>query len=293
VTTPPETVRQQINTAESIFRKGELERALIAYRRAIEDAGLEQEPATSQVAWRTYAQFRIGEIDAMRGNAEGARAAMTKVKEAGSALGDLATAFLEGFANGNVSRGLATVQRVNLHEQFYFENSGNLGFPMDASGVLFPGLAVAAYLNANPDVSQGSGEDLTGKLRDVGLNVASSATVDLAGDGHPEVVVVLSQAVPKELAPDGQLQSLWLVTRSEAGWWAREIETQSGLVLTDTRPIPEDGRRAVVYQRPENMSPRLAAISWDGAQVLHFTLPDGEELVPASPNSDPFQCTIP
>lgn len=34
---PPETIRKQINPAESAFRKGKLDRALATYTRAIEE----------------------------------------------------------------------------------------------------------------------------------------------------------------------------------------------------------------------------------------------------------------
>ncbi len=289
----PVTVRQQINVAESAFRKGQLDQALAAYSRAVENTALAQEPETEQVDWPAYAEFRVGEIEALRGNASAAQEAMARVTEAGPSLSEMATAFLEGYGDGDVASGLAMVQHVNLHERFYFENGGNLGFPMDAAGVLYSGLAVAAYLNTHPDAGSGSGQSLTGLLRDLGLNVASSAIVDLDGDGRMEVIVVLNQVVPQEMSPDGQTQTLWLITWDEAGWWPQPIETASRLMLTETMPMPEDGRRAVVYQRPDNTSPRQAAVSWNGDQILRYNLPDGEEPVPVAGNADPFQCTIP
>ncbi len=288
----PATVRQQVNVAESAFRKGQLDQALAAYSRAVEDTTLAQESETEQVDWRAYAEFRIGEIEALQGNASAAQEAMATAAEAGPSLSDLAAAFLEGYGDGNAARGLAAIQRVNLAGQLYFGKGGNLGFPMDAAGILYPGLPVAAYLNARPEAGRGSGEALTSKLRDLGLDVASSAIVDLDGDGRPEVVVVLNQAMPKEVARSGQRQTVWLLTRGEDGWWPEPIETASNLLLTETMPVPESGRRVVVYQRPDSASPRQAAVSWDGAQVLRYNLPDGEELVPVA-GDDPFECTIP
>lgn len=285
-----ETVRQQVNIAESAFRTGQLDRALAGYSKSVEDVTLSQEPETEQIDWRSFALFRAGEIQALLGNASAAKEAMVKVAEAGPSLSDLARAFLEGYGDGNTARGLAAIHSVNLDERFYFENGGNLGFPMDAAGILFPGLAVAAYLNTQPEAGRGSGEALTSKLRDLGLDVASSAIVDLNSDGRPEVVVVLNQEVPKELSPAGQRQTLWLLTRGEAGWWPQQIEAASSLLLTETVPVPEDGRRAVVYQRPGNTAPRQAAVSWNGAQALRYNLPDGAELVPVGGQSDPFQC---
>ncbi|MFQ5343219.1 MAG: tol-pal system YbgF family protein [Anaerolineae bacterium] len=289
----PTTVREQVNAAESAFRKGQLDQAQAAYLRAVQDATLAQESETEQVDWRAYAEFRIGELEALRGNASAAQEAMARVAKTDPSLSEMATAFLEGYGNGDAASGLAMVQHVNLHEQFYFENAGNLGFPMDAAGVLYPGLAIAAYLNTHPDAGRGSGEALTGLLRDLALDVASSAIVDLDGNGQMEVLVVLNQAVPQEMSPDGQTQTLWLITWDEAGWWPQPIETASRLMLTETMPMPEDGRRAVVYQRPDSASPRQAAVSWDGVQVLHYNLPGGEEPVPVAGNADPFQCTIP
>lgn len=290
---PPGTIRQQINVAESAFRKGDLDRALMAYRRAAEDASLAQEPETQQIAWREYAWFRIGEIEALRGNEQAAREAMEQARAAGPALSDLAVAFLQGYENGRVAQGLTAIQHVDLYEQFYAGQGGNLGFPMDAAGILYPGLAVAAYLNAYPDAGQGSGEALTSLLRDLGLNVAGSAIVDLSGDGQEEVIVVLNSPVPRALEPEGWRQSLWLLTWQESGWWPQIIETTSSLVLIQTVPIAESGRRAVVYQRPENVSPRRAALSWDGIQILRYTVQAGGELAPTPSNPDPFQCTIP
>lgn len=290
---PPETVRQQINVAESVLRKGQLDRALAAFVRAVEDTSLAQEPETGQIDWRSFAVLRIGEIEALRGNVSAAQEAMQTVARAGPPLSDLARAFLEGYGAGDAPRGLAAIQHINLYERFYFEKGGNLGFPMDATSVLFPGLAVTAYLNTHPDAGRGSGEALTGAVRDLGLNVTSSAVVDLSGDGRPEVVVVLNQAVPQEMSPDGQTQTLWLITWGEAGWWPQQIETASSLMLTETVPVPEDGRRAVVYQRPDNTSPRQAAVSWNGALTMRYNLPDGEELVPITSDADPFDCTIP
>ncbi len=289
---PPATVRQQVNVAESAFRQGRLDQALAAYIRAAEDPNLADEPGTAQVAWRAYARFRIGEIEALRGSVDAARQAMEQAKAAGPALSVLAAAFLDGYSNGDAARALAALQRTELAELLYFDEGGNLGPPMEAGDLLYPGLAVAAYLNAHPDAGHGSGEVLTNMLRDLSLDVASSAIVDLDGDGQSEVIVVLNQSVPKEVAPSGQRQSMWLLTRGNAGWWPQEIETGPHLMMTETVPAPEDGRRVVVYVRDSNDSPRRAAIGWDGTQTLRYNLPDGASLVRVA-GDDLFECKIP
>lgn len=294
---PPETLRQQVNSAEAAFRQGRLERALAAFRAIPDTAGmvdtadLSVETDTVAVDWRAYAQFRIGELEAIRGNAEAARTAMQRVQAAGSTIGPLATAFLDGYSADDPVRALANLQHVNLAERMQAPDA-NLGFPMNARDILYPGAVVAAHLNAVPDAARGSGEVLTTSLRDLGLDAAGSAIVDLDGDRHPEVITVINEQVGSDVAVGGQIQTLWLVSRKGGEWWAQPLESAPEVVLTATVPAPEQGRRAVIYQLSNGFA-RAAAIGWDGSQVQRYDAPDGDELAPQLDSDAMFDCQVP
>lgn len=86
--------------------------------------------------------------------------------------------------------------------------SPDIGYAVDAAGLLQPGLAVSAYMTAHSEAAALLADALRARLTALGLPVRAVVRVD--GDGRPEVIALL---------PAGVTVGGWVTTRQAAGPW--------------------------------------------------------------------------
>jgi hypothetical protein len=257
----PESLRQQVNVAEALLRQGEYEKAAEEYRRVITDKSLKEEDDTNEAQpnWRAYARLRLGQVYALLGKETEARTELSEAQTAGSTIGQLATAFLDAYGGGDtvVAAWASLINKSNLPELLYEEKAGNLGFPVTAFSVYYPGLAVAAYLDHYPAGASGRADQLAEGLKRLGFDVKSVFVADLSGDGKNDVAFV---------TPERNLEHAWIAYEREGRWRVGVIAEANEITLVDVRPAAGGGS-VVAARFPENWSPNMLGFSWgeDGA----------------------------
>ncbi len=257
----PTVQRHQVNVAEELFLKGDFAHAAAEFRKAIALKNLPPEESV-QVDWTGYGWFRLGECYALLGRQEEARQAMNEAAKAGSTIGDLAAAFLTGYAGSDATtKALAAVSNVDLYERVYQGKGGNLDFPVDAGAVLYPAGAVLAFLSAHPDLATQPSADVAKALQGMGLRVTSALTADLNGDGQGEVAVILP-------AGRGDLGRLWLFGRVDGDWRAFAGETGTRLTIREAIGLRGGGGTCIVVESETQGQPRQALYGWDGQRVV-------------------------
>ncbi|MCC7352460.1 MAG: hypothetical protein IT330_01790 [Anaerolineae bacterium] len=267
----PTTLRQQVNVAEALLREGEYEKAADEYRKVINDKSLtEEEAGEQQPNWRAFARLRLGQVYALLGNEAEARSHLTDAQTAGSTVGQLATAFLEAYKDSDsiVAAWGTMMNRSNLHQMFYEEKAGNLGFPMTAFGVYYPGLAVAAYLDRHPEATAAASTEALANLKAPGFNVKSVLIADVNGDDMKEVVFV---------TPDKDVEHAWLAYQKAGRWRISTLAEADELALEGSVPLPQGG--AVVTVRfPATHSPGLLGYSWNEEGRVEYDLEGGTPI---------------
>jgi hypothetical protein len=235
---PPTTgdqLRWFTNEGEHAFRHGDYDAALRWYNQALGLAAAEGwAPGDEDPDWLGYAAFRRAEAlllhggqdpDVPAGYAPDGLTAMQAVAEAyqGDVLGELANAFLDGYAGGSDedagAGGVAAMQSVDLYTHFYYEGSnepGALRFPMDAGGVLYPGAGLAAYLMAHPDLADDP-EALSDGMIKAGF---AAEEVEEAQGGQVQIGLRL----PDAPNADGRL-AFWTLAEGAAGWQVVRCDT--------------------------------------------------------------------
>jgi hypothetical protein len=136
------------------------------------------------------------------------------VDYAADPLGEIAGAFLSGYGDGSApdapARGVAAMQAVDLYSNFYYERGGTLRFPMDASGILYPGIGLAAYLDAHSELL----DDVDGLQ--AGLLAIGFAAVDAQFESSDGMVLVTLH-LPDVPTAEGALVT-WTLVRSAGHW---------------------------------------------------------------------------
>lgn len=175
--TAEDRLRWLTNEGEAAFRAGRYEEAVPWYEQVLAEAGAEDwQPGEGEPDWAAYAAFRRAEALLLLGQGDEGLPAMEAVATdmEGDLLGELARAFLQGYGSGQdpdaAARGVAAMQGGDLYAHLYYERSGALRFPMEASGILYPGAGMAAYLNAHPDLA-GDLPALRAGLAEIGFHV--------------------------------------------------------------------------------------------------------------------------
>jgi len=172
------------------------------------------QPGEDEADWRAYAAFRRAETLLLLGRSDDGLSAMEAVATdmEGDLLGDLARAFLQGYGSGEdpdaVARGVAAMQRGDLYAHLYYERGGALRFPMEASGILYPGAGMAAYLNAHPDLA-GDLPALRAGLAEIGFHVGG-VLADENGD--------LSIIIPLPNRSYAYGQDSWVLAADGGRW---------------------------------------------------------------------------
>jgi hypothetical protein len=172
------------------------------------------QPQEDEADWRAYAAFRRAETLLLLGQTGAGLPAMEAVATEleGDLLGDLARAFLQGYGSGEdpdaAARGVAAMQTVDVYAHFYYERPGALRFPMEASGILYPGAGLAAYLSAHPDLA-GELPALRAGLAEIGFDV-DEVTVEQDGD--------LSITIPLPNRSYAYGQDLWVLAAGGGRW---------------------------------------------------------------------------
>lgn len=285
-TEPPRTRRQQVNVAEAAFQRGDYTEAITAYQKAAEDEGL-SEDAQTRVDWRAYAVFRSGQLHALLGQAGQARQALSTAREAGPLLDSLATAFLEAYQDGDVAAAWAALQKTDLHGKVEQGEAGNLGAPMDPLMVLYPSIAVTAYLNGDENRVDAGPEALASAMEALGLPLPQVVLADVDGDGQQEAVFIITSS--------GQ-DSAWVADRQSGQWVPHLLARAAEVHLEETVPISNQPLSALVFRLPaETGFPQPTIMAWDGQQATY--LHDTTSLEPALeemflPPSE-LQCGLP
>lgn len=281
--TPAQYQRDAFNRAEVAFRAGDLATAIARYRTVIDEPGLQPDRDTP-THWPALAWLRIGESQALAGDLGGAHQSLAQAEQAGGTIGALAHAFQSALGQPDgVVRGLAALQMSDLAQRVHDETAGNIGFEVDAAGMISPGLAISAYLQQHAEAAGDSARELRAALERLGLQVTDLARVDLDGDGQEEVVGLL---------PIGTITTGWIVARQEGGWRALRL-SGDGVSWSRIGPVearPDRPGNVLTLVRAGNVQPADTRVSLaQGAP--QFFAPDGTPLPQASPFF-PGQCSI-
>jgi len=260
---PPETRRQQFNVAEVDFQRRDYGAAIAAYEKVFQDAALRVEEETAGVDWVALAHFRLGQCRAMLGQEEQAGQELAIAAEAGPALGDLAGTFSSSYQPPDgLVRAWGALQGAGLYEKVYEGQAGNLGAPVDAFQLLFPGAGVAAYLDEHPEVIEQGGDAIVSALGDLGLTIEGAAVADLDGDGKREVVFVTA---------DNWVQHAWLAFRGGDRWLLDIAEAGESLSIGDVVQVGDGPGQAVTLRLPENVEPDEIYLTWDGEKPVRLS----------------------
>lgn len=274
---PPTTQRQQANLAEAAFRAGNWQAAIERYQQLLADPGLQVEPNV-EIDFVAFAHLRLGQLFALTGQFDAALAELRLAGQAEPSIGDLALAFREGYApEANASAGWATMLKVPLYRAIYEGKAGNLGEPAGATGVLWPGVGLAAFLNVPSEVLAMTDAELTTALAASGLPVVKAAINNLDDDpAAPEVVVELAVEGPAELFGDeGRQHQVWLLDQGPQGpgWWATLLSAGEGHLEGIDRPAGAESGE-VVLRLPPGSEPSEMRLRWTGERALRVS-PDG------------------
>jgi hypothetical protein len=225
--TVEDRLRWFTNQGETAFRSGEYEVALQQYDRALAlAASAGWAPERGEPDWTGYSRFRRAETLALLGCSDEALADMQAVAAgyATDPLGEVAEAFLAGYGDGSPldapARGVAAMQTVDLYSHFYYERGGALCFPMYASGILYPGAGLTAYLDAHPELIEDAA-GLRAGLAAIGFSVVGVQRE--SGDGVAEGRVLIGLRLPDAPNAGGALAT-WALVRSAGRWQVAPFE---------------------------------------------------------------------
>jgi tetratricopeptide (TPR) repeat protein len=276
---PPETRRQQFNLADVDFQRRDYTAAIAAYEKVIQDESLGVEEETAEVDWIALAHFRLGQCQAMLGGEERALQELAVAAESGPTLEDLAGAFSDSYQlPGGLVRAWGALQRAGLYQKVYEGQAGNLGAPVDAFHLLFPGGGVAAYLDGHPEVVEQGGDAMVSALGELGLAIEGAAVADLDGDGQLEVVFVTA---------DNWVQHAWLAFRGGDRWLLDIAEVDESLSIGNVVQVGDGPGQAVTLRLPETVQPNEIYVTWDGVKPVRLSNATSEEV--ASEGSLLFQ----
>ena len=274
----PETRRQQVNVAEAFLRAGDYEKAVIEYRKAIEDDTLAGESRYygSEPDWIAFSRLRLGQIYALLGQEIDARAALEPALVVCHHIGQLVGIFYEQYQGGDtvVTAWVEMMNKTDLYRSLYEDKAGDLGFPMDAFDIYYPGLAVAAYLDRHPEATDYASDELLAALTTLGLDVKTVLIADLNGDGKPEVAFI---------TPDPDLEHVWLAYEKNGRWQVRVLAEADELSLQGIIPLTDCGA-IVVVRLPENVTPQTVGFSLDKDDIVTYDM-QGEtpQVLPSAP----------
>lgn len=266
---PPETRRQQVNAGEALLRAGEYDQAAPAYRQAIEDASLKDEPGDGSepgTDWRAFAWLRLGETYALLDRPADAQAALAQAGAAGGAIGQLAKAFAAAYQgpDGVVAAWASMSAKVDLPGLLYNGKGGNLGFPVSAFDVAYPGLAVAAYLDRHNDALNSAPELVATQLGELAVPIKTAVIADVDGDGQKDFAFVTAD----KAGPDQPLDHVWLAYRSGGRWRMGILAEGPSLVLDETIPLGAGGA-IVAVRYPDGFDPQVVGYSWREGPITY------------------------
>jgi tetratricopeptide (TPR) repeat protein len=235
------TLRQQFNVAEALLRRGDYDQAVTEFERVLNDAALEVEDtggsSESKTDWQALAHLRLGQTYALLGQVDQARAALKAAQTETGTVADLATAFLNAYQNDAslTAAWQAMMAAVPLEQLIYEGQAVGLGFPIDAVGVFYRGLPIAAYLDRHPEAVAGSPAELQAALTGPGLEIETIAFADVTGDGRQDILLTLE-------AQDWQ--RVWVAYQlADDDRWRTGILTEGEMVnLNDLVPNPTGGQ---------------------------------------------------
>jgi hypothetical protein len=271
--TPPQNRRQAVNVGEAFLRQGDYAQAAQAYHAAIEDTALITLPETENAPdWAAFAALRLGQANALNGKEAEARAALQQAITAGGHIGELAGAFLNAYHGGQTTASAwgAFMKRLDLNGMLYQAQAGNLGFPMDAFSIYYPGLGVTAYLNDHSDARDLQADRLQAALKAAGIVVESLRVADVDGNGSLEVAFI----TPDRSAPDQLLEHAWLAYRQSNRWYVTLLTEGPQLILEKTVPLAGKGE-IIAIRYPEGFDPPLVGYKWQNGKAIRYDLSSG------------------
>lgn len=272
VQAPPSNRRQVVNLAEAALRAGAYRAALDIYQRLLAEPDLPDEykgaTAEGQPDWVAFATLRLGQVHALLGEPEEALTYLAEAEKAGSTVGRLAQRFRQAYAarNDPAAAWAALLKDTEIFADQYYERGNLVSFPGDAFDALYPGMALAAVLNDQPQLVEGTPEALRAGWAGYGLETGTPLIADLDGDGQAEVVVIQRVASPQPPELEGGLAPGWVLDRGPDGWFAALLlagpERNKDIRPEGPLPVPGTNRQAV----------RLGTWvrGWDGEQAIRY-----------------------
>lgn len=254
------TLGQYVNVSEAYLRQGHFTRALERYEWLY--AGNVDLPAGTvtsggQIGWRAFAAMRAGQIHALLGHQEEARAALLETRLSSSMIGLMAGYFAERYrATGDAAAAWAAM----VTEEVLYEDPAQ-----DADmlrEMLYPGMALAA---AWDKVSTAGADPLDSidpyqaLLDELGLEILHAVQADMDGDGAGELVVA-------QPLPSGEIM-MWVLDRGEEGAFAAPLGLARDREQASAMPVDgPDGTYQVVPVAD-------GLVGWDGQHVHAFQTP--------------------
>lgn len=218
---PPRTVRQQINLAEELFRRGDYRGAQQAFAQAASDSNLKTEKWNQvEHAPRAFARFREGQALALLGREAESRQAMQKAVQAGGTVGQLARAFLKNYHGADAAtRAWAMLPReLDLAAELYdADGKSNADLPAFAHEIFFQGGVVAAYLQQHAIDAAAISKHFP-EVGALGFQWRDSKVLDWDGDGQNELLMVVQDGYTVN-----KREEVWLIYHKAERWLAREI----------------------------------------------------------------------
>jgi hypothetical protein len=154
--------------------------------------------------------------------------------------------------------------RIDLYELLYNETEGNLGFPVEAFGFYYPGLAVAAYLDRHPEALTGSSEELLVNLLIQDLNLKAVSIEDLSGDSQLEVIFA-------DREWQQNIDRLWLAYQQGGRWRVTLLTEWDSLWPEGVTPLP-NGEKILIVTFPSTSVRPPAGYGWSPEGIIVYNL---------------------
>lgn len=281
--TPARYQRDAFNRAEVAFRDDDFATAITRYRVVIDDHALQADKDT-KTDWPALAWLRIGESQALAGDLAHAKGSLDQAVPAGGTIGALAKRFRDALAQPDgVVRGIAALQASDGEQRLRAASNSNVDFPVDAPGLVSPGLAISAYLQAHPEAAGESASALKAALGKLGLQVTGLSKVDLNGDGQDEIVALL---------PVGPATTGWIIVRQDGHWKALVLNSDgvSWARIGAIEPRHDQSGQLVALVKAGNVQPPDTLVGLTNDRPQFFAL-NGTPLPQESPYF-PGQCSV-
>jgi hypothetical protein len=207
----PVSQRDAFDRGEFSFRRGDYAAAILRYRQVIDTKSLKADPG-AKTNWIALAWFRIGESQALLHDLPSASASLGKAVDAGGSIGALAKTFRDSMGQyDGLTRAFAAIQASDIATQLAQGKAPDLGIEVDATGLLWPGPGVAAYLEAHPGVETASDAWVKSNLQSLGMRVTDLISDDYEGNFGNDYVALL---------PVGTATTAWVMSGRGGHWRA-------------------------------------------------------------------------